>query len=406
MGSWLVVGLVLLGATDVEVTPLNGAKVVGTLDQVTAERIVVSTPAGPQTLDLKSLQSVRSTNAKADTTSAGDIRVELMDGSSLRCETFTAKSGKAALKLRGGNSVDIRTRDIRWVRFRAPQESVDSQWDAQIEEAARGDIIVIRKSARTAPEREPSVVLDRQSGIAQEVTAEVVQFELDGDRIPVKRERLEGLIYFHPTDREAADPVGRLEDIAGSVWNVRTLRSEGDSLAFESVSGVTGSMPLERVMRLDLSIGNTVFLSDLEPESVDWAPYIESRVAAANLAKFYLPRRDVGRGGAKLMLDGRSFDKGLSIHSKTTLVYRVPKNFRRLFATVGIDDHTRDLGHVQMTVLGDGKSLWSELVSGADKARELEVDITGVRRLTILVDYGQDTDRADVAVLGNARLTK
>ena len=45
-------------------------------------------------------------------------------------------------------------------------------------------------------------------------------------------------------------------------------------------------------------------------------------------------------------------------------------------------------------------------VSGADSARQLELDIVGVRRLAILVDFGKDQDVADHFDLCEAQVIK
>jgi hypothetical protein len=45
-------------------------------------------------------------------------------------------------------------------------------------------------------------------------------------------------------------------------------------------------------------------------------------------------------------------------------------------------------------------------VTGRDKAFPVDLDITGVKRLKILVDFGEEMDIADHLNLCDARLTK
>jgi hypothetical protein len=61
---------------------------------------------------------------------------------------------------------------------------------------------------------------------------------------------------------------------------------------------------------------------------------------------------------------------------------------------------------VKLTISGDGKSLFESPISGADKIVNVSLDVSTVRRLSILVDFGEEGDRADWLVLGNARVTK
>jgi hypothetical protein len=107
-----------------------------------------------------------------------------------------------------------------------------------------------------------------------------------------------------------------------------------------------------------------------------------------------------------LVLGGESYEKGLALHSRTEIVYRLPEGFRRLQMVAGIDDAVRDGGNVRLTITGDGKQLWDEALSGTDKPLPIDLDVSGVRRLTILVDFGLDLDVADHLLLCDARIVK
>ena len=103
----------------------------------------------------------------------------------------------------------------------------------------------------------------------------------------------------------------------------------------------------------------------------------------------------------------KEFSKGLAVHSRTLLIYRLPGDYTRFIATAGIDPRVRDGGNVRLQISGDGKILFDGAVTGKDpEPLELDVDITGVHRLRILVDYGDQTDIADYLHLCNAKVTK
>jgi hypothetical protein len=330
----------------------------------------------------------------------GAAQVELADGSRVIVDSFATKSGKATGQLIGGQPYEFRVRSIRSVRFAPAGAAFADAWNLQLETKVDGDTIVIRRKAKP----DSPATLDRQAGIVQEVSAETVQFELDGDRIPVKRERLEGILFFQPADREWPDPVCRLDDRRGASWRVKSFRVEGADLMVETVAGATATVPLIELRTADFSSGNMQYLSDIEPDSVEWTPFIESRLPS--LKRFNQPRRDVWPGGSPLAAGGESFAKGMAIRSRTTLVYRVPRNFRRFEAQVGIDERLKEYGAVKLTISGDGKSLFESPISGADKIVNVSLDVSTVRRLSILVDFGEEGDRADWLVLGNARVTK
>lgn len=404
MWHWLAVAVAAWAGGEVEVNSLGAGKLTGSLQELTAEAAVVRTASGDQRLELKNVLSMSVVGAKPAEPRSGTV-VELIDGSQFVAEGLTASRGTARMTIGGGATLECRTRTIKSLRFTSTAD-LDAAWREQSERKITGDTLVIRKPVKGDNGETTGWVLDSQEGISQEITADVVQFEIDGDRIPVKREKLEGLLFFQPLARELPDAVGRVIDVWGGRWNAKAVRLAGEKVEVETAAGSVLALPLDQIRQFDFSSGNTVYLSDLEPDSVEWAPFVESRTAAARLTRLYQPRRDQAFAGGKLLLGGQSYDKGLSIHSRTTMVYRVPKNFKRLLATVGIDDRVRETGHVQLVVSGDGRVLFDRPISGKDAPLELDLDLTGVRRVTVLVDYGEGLDIADHLNLVNARITK
>ncbi|MFO0904115.1 MAG: NPCBM/NEW2 domain-containing protein [Pirellulales bacterium] len=401
MTAWLAM-MACLAAADVELTPLGAPPVKGTVTQWSAERVVVATAAGEQTFESPRIHSLKFSGApSAKPASPTDVTLLLLDGSELHAATFQAKGGKATGKLAGDRDYECRTRSIRAVRFRPPNDDLNAAWQTQLDEKATGDLLVIRKTAKGGSQ----VTLDRQSGIVHEVTAETIQFELDGDRIPVKRERIEGVVYFQPTERELPDPVCRIEDRSGGVWNVKSIRWEADKLQLETVAGAVATLGVEQLVRADFSVGNTVYLSDVDPESLEWTPFVAS--LSPTLAKFRQFGRDASASGGPLTSGGEKFDKGIVARSRTTAVYRVPKNFRRFEARLGVQDGAaKDLADLRVSIVGDGKSLFEATITGKDAPQDIALDLSGVRRLAILVDFGANEGTGDWLVFGNARMTK
>lgn len=108
-----------------------------------------------------------------------------------------------------------------------------------------------------------------------------------------------------------------------------------------------------------------------------------------------------------LKLDGKVYRKGLAMHSRSTVVYRLPGKFRTFTAVAGIDDSVRSAGgEVALEISGDGKSLWKGSIRGGTPPQTLEVDVTGVKRLEILADYGVGEDIADHLDLCEAKVVK
>jgi hypothetical protein len=147
-------------------------------------------------------------------------------------------------------------------------------------------------------------------------------------------------------------------------------------------------------------------LSDLEPENVQFTPLIGFAEPPQALLGYFNYRRDKGFNDTPLKLDGKEFRKGLSLASRTGLSYRLPDTFRLFRTTVGIDDTTRESGSVWLSIKGDGKTLWEGEVRGTEPAKQLELDVNGVRRIDILADYGEGLDVGDRLDLADAHVTK
>ncbi len=100
------------------------------------------------------------------------------------------------------------------------------------------------------------------------------------------------------------------------------------------------------------------------------------------------------------------YSKGLALHSRTEIVYRLPDAYSRFKAVAGIDDAVAPKGNVRLSIRGDGKLLFDSPIHGAEPPHDIDLDINGVRRLTILVDFGDTFGAGDHLIMGNARIYK
>lgn len=111
--------------------------------------------------------------------------------------------------------------------------------------------------------------------------------------------------------------------------------------------------------------------------------------------------------GTPLSLRGTGFTKGLGVAGPSVAVFRLAQSCSTFSAQVGVDDATKGGGSVVFQVWADGTKLFdSGVVTGMSAAMPVNVDVTGVRRLKLLVTNGGDgasLDRADWAdaQLGN-----
>jgi len=384
---------------DFSVQALDGRQVAGLLAELDARQMVLETPAGRETLALETLAGMTREGGAAAVERPATVWVELIDDSTLAATSYTVAKGQAQLDLAGGLHVELPTKRIRSVRFGgkdATGEKLNKQWAEIAATGGAGDLLVTRKDG----------ALDFTEGAAGDVTAEICKFEVDSEVIPVKRPKVEGVIYFHPAAADLPDAVGSLHSGDGGHLSLRTMSLEGDKLKIVTPAGVELALPLEGVARFDFSSGKIAYLSDLEPDSAAFTPLVGFKEAQPAIEQFYRLRRDVGFDQEPLVMAGKTYAKGLSLASRSVVVYRLPGKFRLFKATLGIDDSVRPLGAAQVAIKADGKSLWQGAVRGDQPPVDVELELAGAKRLEVTVDYGDDLDVADRVDLGDARVTK
>jgi NPCBM/NEW2 domain len=175
--------------------------------------------------------------------------------------------------------------------------------------------------------------------------------------------------------------------------------SEHDRLSARAQFGTQLEVPLAAVESLRFLGGCADYLSDLAPAEFKFEPYFELDWPLV---------RDRSVAGGFLSLRGVEYPKGLGMHSRSTVTWRLDGKYRRFRATLGIDDATEGKGSALFEVLLDGKPAWrSDVLTGTSPALALErIDLTGVKLLTLRVDYATDADVCDHANWCDAVLVK
>ncbi len=427
MWSLLLASLLSAGPLEIDVKPLGGEVVSGTFVDLTSEKLTIETADGPRSFLFRDLTNAAPRAAAVPSPLKPAAWVRLVDGSTIPAESYEVARGKALVRPLGGEPLEFSTHAVHSVLFKDLSLSADlqRQWDEIEAKAREGDTIVISKESKVPVDGEDEgavdtvVSLNSLDGLISDVTADVVQFKTDDTVYDVRRQRVAGLLYFHARGRELPDPICRIATADGSIWSVKSVQLRDETLEVTASSGVNVAVPLGNLKKLDFSVGNTIYLSDVQPDLVEWASYFGAPATGALLSKLYQPRMDKGFDAESLRLfdesgfDGdphkkvKEFSKGIALHSRTLLAYRLPPKFKRFVAKAGIDNSVREQGHVRLIIRGDGKTLLDEAVSGKDPhPLDIDLDIAEVRRLTILVDFGEQLDMSDYLNLCDARITK
>jgi hypothetical protein len=110
-------------------------------------------------------------------------------------------------------------------------------------------------------------------------------------------------------------------------------------------------------------------------------------------------RRDRSVGGGFLTLRGVEYPKGLGVHSRGTITYRLGGKYRRFHATIGVDDSAAGRGSVVFKVLLDGKTAYkSDVLTGTSAPVAIDrLDVAGAKIMALSVDYATEGDILDHA---------
>jgi hypothetical protein len=394
--TYLLIAAVGVAHPTTEVRTLAGETLTGAILKLDEQGIIVDTADGEKSVDLERLAGLAPKQLQAQSNGQPAVWVSLADKSLLVGADYVAREGRARIASTGGDVFELPTQDVVAVRLQPDNEAIAAQWERILDRAADSDLLVVRKDE----------VLDFHRGMVRNVSESTIEFQTGADILNVKRTKVFGIVYYHPVGRVLPNPICRLTDASGSIWVLRSLSLDEGTLKGTTLLGVEVNRPLISVVRVDFSQGKIVYLSDLEPESVHWLPYLGAARPLATRSEWYSPRKDTNLNGSPLELSGKVYPKGLALHSRTELVYRLPAGFQRFKTLVGIDDAVRPRGHVRLVIRADDRVLEELTVTGVDKAIPLDLDISGAGRLAILVDFGDDLDVADHLDLCEARIVK
>ena len=273
------------------------------------------------------------------------------------------------------------------------------QWAASAARAAKTDLL------RLVSRDGKSVNLFEGVLGSVDEKGENILFQLEGgDPRPIALNRVRSLSFSRPK-AQVQPVVARLFDVQHNQYLLARLDWQNQAIIGETASGLQIKAEAKHIHRIDFSLGKLVYLSDLTPLKKEVQP----------LHADYLPHdfdygRDKNRLGGPLMLGRKAYAKGLGVNSRTLLEYDV-NGYQIFRSVIGIDDSltsgAQPIGHAVVIIEGDNKELFRTIVTARDaKPVEVELKIAGVKRLRLIVDYGENQDLGDHVDFADARILK
>jgi hypothetical protein len=109
--------------------------------------------------------------------------------------------------------------------------------------------------------------------------------------------------------------------------------------------------------------------------------------------------------GKKITINGATYDKGLGTNAKSKIIYSI-QNCARFTSDIGVDDEITIKGSVVFQVWSGPTKLYdSGLLTFADNARKIDLDIKGVTSLALIVNDGGNGNGKDHADWADAKIT-
>jgi NPCBM/NEW2 domain len=393
----------LLGVSspEVAVRTLDGETKAGQLSSVSSESIVVKVAENNVTWNTRQLHSLSFQTARA--IPAWHVEVYLLDGSMLRGEAFSTQREQATLVVIGGAKFSVPTAQVRQVLLRNSGSTFREQWQSFTADKSSVDRLIVRRmvSDGAAGGATPAISLDVMEGVVVEVTDAFVQFELDGEPLKVKREKIEGILYARKPV-ELNKTIGFAVDIYGSRWAFQKLHLIESGIAFTSPSGKETQINWDILQMLDFSTSNARYLSfdlkDAENRTDFLAPLSLSKAFA------FAPLFDRTPEGS-ITCGGKVYAHGLWMPARSSLTFQVPEGFSQLTMLVGYDDRSGQTDGARLIVEAEGKNVLDRTFTRVSQPEGVKVPLGNAKRIRILVDYGGDSFVGDTMVLCEAMFT-
>jgi NPCBM/NEW2 domain len=386
--TYILLTLVTL-ISQVDANLLDGTQVKGELKSLSSEEALFVIGKEEKKVPVSSLlEIIYPESDESDSDDKEILEIQLTDETSFFSNEVLIENNDVLITSPDVGKTVLHLDTVSNIRLGAGDNNIIDSWEILCSRNHKQDLLVIRKGD----------ILDHLDGTITSITKEKINFLLDGSEISANRKKIFGLIY-------ARKPIANTNSVCkavlqnSSIMNLASIIRSVDDSFYQAELSVGGEIkiPIDSLKRLDFSLGKIQYLSDMKPVEVVYTPFFDVK---------WEYQKDRNMDGGPIRLERKKYEKGLCIHSKTYLRYRLAGNYRRFQAVMGIDDSVKKLGNVHVVISADTKQLIKTDVSGDDDPREIDLDVSGVRDLIILVDFGSNLDISDHLDLANARLIK
>jgi hypothetical protein len=402
MLTFLLAALML--PADARISLLDGKSHQGVVAAISTTEIRLNENGADQTLSLAEVLTIDFPSAVSQP-AAEPQQILLRDGSTLFATAVTRSAKAVTFESTSLGQLEIDNAAVRSVRLKPDDPTFREQWETFLKRDSEKDLLIVLKRDGSG--------LDFLPGIVSSLALDKVEFLFDGDAVSVSAERIYGVIFAAAKGAEAPrKPPMIISTRTGNLLAAKTVSLDAGQLQIDASWGSMVTLPLEDIVKIDLSGGRIVYLSDLVAleERFDGADPENSLLAIIDIDTQKLlfgPRRDsTMERDSKIRLRGREFSKGLCLHSRTEITWALDGQYSTFECLAGVDDEVAWNGKysVALTIKGDDKVLFEKLIASSEDPIPLQLPLDGISTLSIFVDFGDGESTCDWLDLADAKL--
>ena len=169
--------------------------------------------------------------------------------------------------------------------------------------------------------------------------------------------------------------------------SLREIDWSGDVVKGISPGGGEIMIEAERVIGVELFGGRWEWLSHHTPISYQHT---------SMLAMGWDYVRDRNVRGNPLSVAGKTYARGIGVHSRASLTFDLGGKYREFVTAYGMDDDSGPHADVSITILVDGRPRHRQQHVRRGKLHEaIRLDVSDAKRIELLVDFGDNGDIQD-----------
>ena len=313
------------------------------------------------------------------------VQMTLTDGDVLHARLLSWAEQKLSLKLTAGPSLEV------------PSSAITQIWFGTDDLRAKAKALTIEPGPEDVAlvARENDVIAVK--GLVLGIEADSLQFRYGEEDRKIVLTKLVGVLLRsnNPAPLSGFHQLVHID--SGDQFSGTLSGIDHDALLL-ATPAATMKIQISSIASIDFLNGRVSSLCDLAPSKVEETPYF-GRMMPYQIDKSLT-------GGPLVTLDG-PVARGIAVHSRCVLEYDLSAGFDRFKTRLGFQQPEGQPGRVLAKVLGDGKVLFQNLdVRGDQPGIDIDLPLTGVKTLTLLIDFGNDQDVGDRVVWASPRLIR